>query len=67
MLGPVLFNPNTKPLSDLIEYHYIESQSFADETQLQVSVPPPNIQSSISALDTCLSGIQTWMLENKLN
>ena len=29
----------TKPLSDLIQCHSIESQSFADDTQLQVSCP----------------------------
>ena len=28
--------------------------------------PPPNIQASISSLETCLSDIQTWVLENKL-
>ena len=47
-------------------FYHIESQSFADDTQLQASVPPPNIQSAISALETCLSDIQTWMLENRL-
>ena len=66
VLGPVLFILYTKPLSDLIQCHSIESQSFAEDTQLQVSVPPSNIQSAISSLETCLSDIQTWMLENKL-
>ena len=46
VLGPVLFILYTKPLSDLIQCHSIESQSFADDTQLQVSAPPPNIQSA---------------------
>ena len=66
MLGPVLFILYTKPLSDLIQCHSIES-NFADDTQLQVSVPLPNIQSAISSLETRLSDIQTWMLETKLN
>ena len=44
-----------------------ESQFFADDTQLQVSVPPSIIQSAISSLEICLSNIQTWMLENNLN
>ena len=66
MLGPSLFILYTKPLSDLIQCHSIESQSFMDDTQLQVSVPPPSIRSAISFLETCLSDIQTWMLENKL-
>ena len=64
VLGPVLFILYTKPLSALIQCHSIES--FADDTQLQVSVSPPNIQLAISTLETCLSDIQTWMLENKL-
>ena len=41
-------------------------KSFANDTHLQVSVPPSNIQSAISSLETCLSDIQTWMPENKL-
>ena len=66
MLGPILFILYTKPLSDLIQCHSIESQSFADDTQLQVSVPASNIQSAISSLAACLSDIQIRMLENKL-
>ena len=66
VLGPNLFILYTKPLSDLIQCHSIESQSFADDTQLQVSVPPSNNQSAIYYLEICLLEIQTWMLENKL-
>ena len=66
VLGPILFILYTKLLSDLIQCHLIESQSFLDDTQLQVSVPPLNIQPAISSLETSLSDIQTWMLENKL-
>ena len=66
VLGPILFTLYTKPLSDLFQCHSIESQSFADDTQFQVSVPPSNIQPAISSPETCLLNIQTWMLENKL-
>ena len=58
VLGPILFILYTRPLSDLIQCHSIESKSFADNTQLQVSVPPSNIQSAISSPETCLSDIQ---------
>ena len=58
VLGPVLFILHTKPIFDLIQCNKIESQSFADDTQLQVSVPPSNIQSAISSPETCLSDIQ---------
>ena len=64
--SPILFILYTKPLSDLIQCHSIESHSFADDTQLQFSVPPSNIQPAISSLKTCLSDSQTWMLENEL-
>ena len=66
VLGPNLFILNTKPLFDLIQCHSIESQSFAEDTQLQVSVPPSNNQSAIYYLEICLLEIQTWILENKL-
>ena len=66
VLGPVLFILYTKPPSDLIQCHSIQSQSFADDTQPQVSVPPLNIQCAVSSLETCPSDVQTWMLENKL-
>ena len=64
VFGPILFILYTKPLSDLIKCHCIESQSFAYDTQLQVSIPPPNTQSAISSLETCLSDIQTLISGN---
>ena len=59
VLGSIFFILYTKPLSDLSQCHSIESQSFADDTRLQVLVPPPHIQSAVSSLETCLSDIQT--------
>ena len=66
VLGQVLFILYTKPLSDLIKHHSIESQSFVETTKLKVSVAPLNIQSAVSFLETCLQDIQAWMLKNKL-
>ena len=40
VLGQILY---TNALSDLIQCYSIESQSLADDTQLQVSVPPLNL------------------------
>ena len=42
----------------------IQSQSFADDTQLYASAPPLNIQTSISSLRACISDVKSWMLEN---
>ena len=66
VLGPLLFILYTKPLSDLIKTHSVESQSFADDTQLYDTASHMNIDSSLLALSSCISDIKIWMLENKL-
>ena len=57
-----------KPLSYSIWCHSTKSQSFVDNAQIQDSTLPQNMQCSISisSQETCVSDIQTWMLENKL-
>lgn len=56
----------TKPLSQLIISHSVESQSFADDTQLYQSVSPSTIVSSLSSLELCIRDIKSWMVQNKL-
>ena len=66
MLGPLLFILYTKPLSDLIRKHGIQSQSFADDTQLYDMASHLNVHTSLSTLSSCISDIKSWMQENKL-
>ena len=40
VLGPMLFAMYIKPLSAIIDSHSIIHHSFADDCQLQFSVPP---------------------------
>ena len=40
VLGPILFTMYMKPLSAIIDSHYIIHHSFADDLQLQMSAPP---------------------------
>ena len=43
VLGPILFNMYTKPLSAIIDSHSIIHYSFADDLQLQMSATPERI------------------------
>ena len=40
VLGPVLLFLYTAPLSDVMDSHSVLHHSFADDTQLQKSIPP---------------------------
>ncbi|WP_353806043.1 reverse transcriptase domain-containing protein, partial [Acinetobacter baumannii] len=66
VLGPVLFNLYTKPLLLLLRKHAVESQSFADDTQLYKSTAPSLINSTNKTLENCITDIKSWMTFNKL-
>ena len=66
--GPLLFSLYILPLGELITNHGVNFHSYADDTQLYLSVAP-NDPSALDPLLTCLSSIKCWMSENflKLN
>ena len=66
VLGPVLFVLYTTPLSDIIANHSVNHQLFADDTQLQKSTPPNDVQSHTHDLQSCTDGIKAWMCNNQL-
>ena len=59
VLGHVLFVLYTTPLSDIIANHSANHQLFADDTRLQKSTPPNDVQS-------CTDDIKAWMCNNQL-
>ena len=67
VLGPILFVLYTTPFSDIIiASHSVNHQLFADDTQLQKSAPPNDIQSLTRDLQLCTDDIKSWMCSNQL-
>ena len=65
-LGPILFALYIQPLSDLIKRHSLSVHLFADDIQIETSFLPQNVHSAISSVETCISDVKNWMIENKL-
>ena len=65
ILGPLLFSLYMLPLGSVIRRHNIDYHSYADDTQLYISVTPNNY-SSIDCLLNCISDINVWMSQNFL-
>ena len=66
VLGPVLFVLYTTPLSDIIISHSVNHQLFADDTLLQKSTSPNEVQSLTRDLQLCRDDIKSWMCSNQL-
>ena len=64
--GPVLFVLYTAPLSDVMDSHSVLHHSFADDTQLQKSAPPQQVDELIQSTQQCVHDVKSWMTHNKL-
>ena len=68
-LGPILFLLYVSQLYDIIDRHLPSSHGYADDTQLYVSFRPDcedNSESTLAALEDCISDVRTWLLSHKL-
>ena len=52
--------------SGIIANHSVNHQLFADDTQLQKSTPPNDVQSFTHDLQSCTDDIKAWMCNNQL-
>ena len=68
ILGPLLFSLYMLPLGNIIRKHNINYHSYADDTQIYISVTPHDF-SSINTLVDCINDLNIWMSRNflKLN
>ena len=66
VLGSILFVLYTQPLSQILFNHSCPHQFFADDSHLHKSCSPEYYDDTRNAFQTCISDIQNWMTENKL-
>ena len=66
VLGPVLFNLYTAPLSSLISASSISHLVYANDTQLFISFLPNNFSSAINNLQSIITLISSWMSSHYL-
>ena len=65
----MLFTMYIKPLTAIIDSHYIIHHSFADDLQLQMFAPPDGISELLHSMQSCISDVKAWATANmpKLN
>ena len=66
VLGPILFILYIQPLSNLINQHSLSVHLFADDIQITTSILPQHVYSAVTSMETCISDINNWIIENKL-
>ena len=62
----MLFTLYIKPLSAIIDSHSIIHHSFADDLQLQMSVPPDRISELLHSMQSCISDVKALATVNML-
>ena len=56
-----------KPLSAIIDSHFILHNSFADDSQLQMSAPPDIIYELVHSIQSCICDVKVWATGSTLN
>ena len=62
----ILFVLYIQPLSNLIKRHSLSVHLFAHYIQIKTYFLPQHVHSAISSVETCISYVKYWMIENKL-
>ena len=68
VLGPKIYCMYTNPVSDIIQRHGLSHHSYADDTQLYVTMDHSNNnwQDGLARIQLCVSEIWEWMNQNML-
>ena len=66
VLGPMLFTMYIKPLSAIVDSHFIMHHSFADDLQLEMSAPPDRISELLHSMQSFICDVKAWATANML-
>ena len=68
VLGPKIYCMYTKPVSDIILRHGLSHHSYADDTQLYMTMDHSNNnwRECLARIQLCVSEIREWMNQNML-
>ena len=69
VLGPNIYCMYTKPVSDIIQRHGLSHHSYADGTQLYLTMDHSKNywRDGLARIELCVSEIREWMNQNMLN
>ena len=65
VLDPILFVLYTQPLSRILLNHSCPHQFFTD-SHLRKSCSPEHYNDTRNAFQTCISDMEDWIIENKI-
>ena len=68
VLGPGIHCMYIKPVSDIIQWHGLSHHSYADDTQLYMTMDHSNNdwRDGLARIELCVSEIREWMNQNML-
>ena len=68
VLGPKMYCMYTKPVIDIIQRHGLSHHSYADDTQLYMTMDHSNNdrRDGLARIELCVSEIREWMNQNML-
>jgi len=66
VLGPILFNLYTTPLSSLISSHPLDHELFADDSQMYTCFTPNSYSDAVCCLQQTFQSVSSWMSANFL-
>ena len=66
ILGPLLFILYAAPIQDIISAHNLDCMFYTDDSQLYITIHPPDQCPALNTLQKCISEIIEWNSINKL-